>query len=211
MDLCIFNVSKEYLLVLGIFLDTETNGLNPFKHRLLEIAYTLVDLFSGEVFYTFQAVLSIPKEAWDQSDKESLKVNGFTWKEISLGNPPSAVAQEILTTFKQFPIKRGNAVFICQNPSFDRAFFSQLIDTEVQETLLWPYHWLDLASMYWAEAIRCGKEHPDRYPWNTGVSKDKISTARNIPPEEKPHRALNGVNHLMLCYESIVGFPGRGK
>ncbi len=29
--------------MLGIFLDTETNGLNPFVHRVLEIAFKIVE------------------------------------------------------------------------------------------------------------------------------------------------------------------------
>ena len=109
--------------------------------------------------------------------------------------------------FDKHDIKRGEAVFICQNPSFDRIFFSQLIDVDTQEKLLWPYHWLDLASMYWAEAIRKAKGGEEKYPWMTGCSKDKIATALELPKEVKPHRAMNGVNHLLLCYESVVGFP----
>ena len=59
-----------------------------------------------------------------------------------------------MACFARNKIKRGEAVFICQNPYFDRAFFAQLIDPDTQEKNLWPYHWLDLASMFWVEAIR---------------------------------------------------------
>ena len=56
--------------------------------------------------------------------------------------------------------------------------------------------------MYWAMHI-----HKEPFPWETGVSKDKISRAYNLDPEAKPHRAMNGVNHLLLCYEAVVGYP----
>lgn len=194
-------------IVLGIFLDTETNGLNPQKHKLLEIAYKIVDVGQGILLETFESLVFQKEEIWNGSDKESLKINGFTWEEISKGKSPSLISEEILTQFKKWEIKRGSAVFICQNPSFDRAFFSQLIDVEKQESLLWPYHWLDLASMYWAVAIEQGKINPLRYPWETGLSKDLISTTYHLPPEAKPHRAMNGVNHLLLCYQAVVGFP----
>jgi len=118
------------------------------------------------------------------------------------------VAEGIKASFSRNGIKRGNAVFICQNPSFDRIFFSQLIDADVQEKLLWPYHWLDLASMYWADCITKAKSGQSLLPWETGFSKDKIARALRLPPEEKPHRAMNGVDHLLLCYEAVVGFPG---
>ena len=41
----------------------------------------------------------------------------------------------------------------------------------------------------------------------SGLSKDKIAGAFALASEEKPHRARNGVNHLLLCYEAVVGFP----
>lgn len=193
--------------MLGIFLDTETSGLNPQKQRVLEIAYKVLDVFTGEIKAEYQTIVYQPPEEWAKSDPASLKINGFTWEEVSQGKQASLVAQEIIETFKKLDIKRGSAVFICQNPSFDRAFCSQLIDADIQEKLNWPYHWLDLASMYWAEAIRHGKTNPKLYPWETGFSKDKIATAHHLPGESKPHRAMNGVNHLLLCYHAVIGFP----
>ncbi|MBI2743439.1 MAG: 3'-5' exonuclease [Chlamydiales bacterium] len=195
--------------MLGIFLDTETSGLNALKHRLLEIAFKIVDVYSGEVRAQFHSVIYQTPEQWQKSDKESLKINGFTWEEIEKGEKPDLVASKILELLAAHSIKRGEAVFICQNPSFDRAFFSQLIDPDLQEKLLWPYHWLDLASMYWARSMEKGKSNPELFPWKTGVSKDKIAAASSLPGEGKPHRAMKGVEHLLLCYQTVVGFPGR--
>lgn len=195
--------------MLGIFLDTETNGLNPLKHHILEIAFKIVDVLTGEVKAQFQSVIAVTPEEWQKSDPESLKVNGFTWEESQKGVPAGFVAKNIQTLFSQYGIKRGEAVFICQNPSFDRAFFCELINPDLQESLLWPYHWLDLASMYWAKSMETGKSNPERFPWVTGVSKDKIATASSLPGEAKPHRAMQGVEHLLLCYQTVVGFPGK--
>lgn len=195
--------------MLGIFLDTETNGLNPQKHRILEIAFQIVDVFTGDVKESFQSLISLTTDEWKKSDPESLKVNGFQWEETTKGSSPEAAGKKIQEIFTKNGIKRGNAVFICQNPSFDRVFFSQLIDTDFQEKLLWPYHWLDLASMYWAEAMRKGKSGRGNYPWETGYSKDKIAVTYQLPREAQPHRAMNGVKHLLLCYEHVVGFVNR--
>lgn len=192
--------------MLGIFLDTETNGLNAFKHKTLEIALQIVDLTKGDIKDSYESVVIQNEADWKLSDPESLKVNGFTFDEIKKGKPGSLVATEITNLLQRNGVQRGKAVFICQNPSFDRIFFSQLIDPDMQEQLKWPYYWLDLASMYWAESVRRGKENPHRLPWVTGFSKDKIAAAYHLPPEVNPHRAMNGVEHLLLCYKNVVGF-----
>ncbi|MBS0606717.1 MAG: exonuclease domain-containing protein [Parachlamydiales bacterium] len=195
--------------MLGIFLDSETNGLNAMKHRIIEIAFKIIDVRTGELKDQFQSHISASFEEWEKSDPASLQVNGFTWPEVSQAASPKSVGESIIKLFNKHDIKRGEAVFICQNPSFDRIFFSQLIDVDTQEKLLWPYHWLDLASMYWAKAIHKTQLGEGKYPWETGCSKDKIATALSLPKEEKPHRAMNGVNHLLLCYESVVAFPDK--
>jgi DNA polymerase-3 subunit epsilon/oligoribonuclease len=193
--------------MLGIFLDSEASGLNPHKHKILEIAFKVIDVTTGKHHRDFQAVLTLPHEEWKKSDPDSIKVNGFTWEEIARGKKPEAVGEEIKSLFHELQIRRGNAVFICQNPSFDRAYFAQLVDPDTQELLQWPYHWLDLASMYWAKSVAHGEKNPGRFPWKTGFSKDKIAATFELPGESRPHRAMNGVNHLLLCYKTVVGFP----
>lgn len=199
--------------MLGIFLDSETNGLNPRKHKIVEIAFKIIDVDTGDLKDHYESLIFQSEDDWKLSDPESLQVNGFTWEKVKGGQKAEEAGKQVQVCFHRNGIKRGNAVFICQNPSFDRIFFSQLVDTDVQEKLLWPYHWLDLASMYWGEGIRKGQLGLFPFPWETGFSKDKIAKALGLPPEEKPHRAMNGVNHLLLCYESVVGFPNttRGK
>jgi DNA polymerase-3 subunit epsilon/oligoribonuclease len=192
--------------VLGVFLDTETNGLNAFKHRVLEIAFKIVDLKTGELKEAYNTIIHQPEGVWKSSDPASLKVNGFTHEKLLQGKRADIVAAEITNILQRNNIRRGEAVFICQNPSFDRIFFSQLIDPDIQESLNWPYYWLDLASMYWAESIRRGKENPKHFPWVTGFSKDRIAAVYHLPAEAQPHQAKNGVDHLLLCYEKVIGF-----
>lgn len=195
--------------MLGIFLDTEANGLNATRHKILEIAFKIVDVKTGRLCSEFHSPISITFKEWEKSDPNSLQVNGFSWPEISEAPTSKWVAEQILALFKESDIKRGEAVFICQNPSFDRVFFSQLIDPDLQEQLLWPYHWLDLASMYWAKTLCTAQSGQGPFPWDTGCSKDKIAMALNLPKEAKPHRAMNGVDHLILCYSAVVGFPDK--
>jgi DNA polymerase-3 subunit epsilon/oligoribonuclease len=193
--------------MIGIFLDTETNGLNPQKHRVVEIALIFLNLETGDKLASYETLVSISSQEWKRSDSSSLGVNGFTWDEVQKGKNIAIVSQEIISLFSKHQIQRKQAVFICQNPSFDRAFFGQIVDPDTQEKLLWPYHWLDLASMYWTDCMRKGKTNPKDYPWGKSVSKDAIARALHLPPEEKPHRAMNGTRHLIACYEALIGFP----
>ncbi len=193
--------------MLGIFLDTETNGLNPFKHKATEIAFKIVEIETGKLLDSYESIVFQTYEEWQNSDLASLQINGFNWEQVSYGKETSVIAQEIIECLTKHQIERGRAVFICQNPSFDRAFFAQFISADNQEKMLWPYHWLDLASMHWAKALLLKKENPSLpSPWELGLSKDKIAKAYNLSEEKKPHRAMNGVNHLLLCYEAIIGF-----
>lgn len=189
--------------MLGIFLDSETNGLSTQRHRILDIAILLVDLATGEVQETFQSFIAQPLEVWEQSDQNSLAINGLTKNVTDAGKSEQEVAREILALFQKRNIARENSVFICQNPSFDRAFFTQCISTEEQEKRRWPYHWLDLASMYWARLLLEG----GKTPWEVGFTKDKIAKAYSLSAEPTPHRALAGTRHLLACYEKVVGFP----
>ncbi|MDR3623755.1 MAG: hypothetical protein P4L16_01280 [Chlamydiales bacterium] len=192
--------------MLGIFLDLETNGLNPFKHRVLEIALKIIDLYTGKLVGQYDSIVQHPLSTWQASDLISLEVNGFTLEKMNSGKTEDVISKEVTTLFNNCSIKRGGSLYICQNPSFDRIFFDQLISVENQEKFQWPYHWLDLASMYWALHI---KEMPIQQtaPLKDGLSKDEIAKSCNIPPETRPHTAMNGVNHLYSCYKSVVGIP----
>jgi len=191
--------------MIGVFLDTETNGLNPRKHSIFEIAYKMIDLRDGKEIFSFHTVVKHPKEVFDCSDPSSLEINGFTFDEIQKGIEVSEVNRLIVQSFEKHNIVRKKAVFICQNPSFDRAFFSSIIPIIEQEKMQLPYHWLDLASMYWAISIFLKQE--DKFPWKTGISKDQIASSMNLEEEPIPHRAQNGTNHLVQCYEKLVGYP----
>lgn len=193
----------------AIFLDTETTGLDPLSHRLLEIAFKIVDIPSGYEKLTYQAIVKQPFDVWERRDPTSVKVNGFTWEKVQLGKEEAIVRQEIIQIFTDLQIARGSSVYICQNPAFDRSFFAQLIDVYTQEQKHWPYHWLDFASMYWALQVKAYREICEPFPQEMNLSKNTIAQRYQLPIEVSPHSALNGVDHLLLCYRTVVGFDGK--
>lgn len=195
--------------MLGIFLDQETTGLDSYIHKLLEIAIKVVNLENGSLRASYEAIVCQPEEVWNRRDPCAIEINGFQQEELSRGKPESQIATEIIELFTKLNVQRSKAFFICANPSFDRPFFSHLIPAYTQEKLNWPYHWLDLASMYWALQIQKTTELEQPLPEAITLSKDSIATSLSLPAEEKPHRAMQGVDHLLLCYEETVGYPNK--
>lgn len=189
----------------AIFLDIETTGLDPYLQHPIDIALKVVDLASGCCVGEYQSLVTLSKEKWVKHDPVSLEVNGYTWDEISQGKDIDAIKSEIIALFQSLNLQRGQAFFICQNPAFDKAFFIQIIGVYIQESLGWPYHWLDLASMYWAILCKeCAEQHKS-IPENISLSKNAIGRLYGLQEEASPHRAMQGVNHLLACYQAL--FP----
>lgn len=185
--------------MLGIFLDTEANGLDWQIHCMIEISFILLDLKTGAKVDSYSSLIQIEPEQWKRSDPVSLAFTGIKWEDLQKAKSRAEVKKEILAIFKKANISRKNAIFIGQNPSFDRVLLSSLISITEQEALKWPYIWLDLASMFFA------KEATNNNIDSLELSKDKIAKFYNLPPEDRPHRALRGVEHLIACYEVVVG------
>jgi len=192
--------------MLGIFLDQETTGLDSYRHKLLEVACVIMDLHTGEEKGSYESVVFQPESVWNDRDVHAIEVNGFTQGHLIKGKTQEVIGREIQELFTACGIERGKALFICANPSFDRPFFYHLIDCYAQEKLNWPYHWLDLASMYWALEIQKAKRYELELPEKLILSKDTIAQNLSLAKEEKPHRAMQGVKHLLLCYEHLVGW-----
>jgi oligoribonuclease len=79
------------------------------------------------------------------------------------------------------------------------------VDVYTQEKLNWPYHWLDLASMYWVAFFQKKVSLGEPIPQKMSLSKNDIASQYQLPVEDLPHKALNGVNHLLLCYQAVLG------
>lgn len=191
----------------AVFIDTETTGLDASRHRIIDIAAKVIDLADMSCLFSYSTMVMQPKSVMDAADPSSLAVNGFSLAMLhdpkNAAKSEAAVKADLAGLFTRFGIRRKEAFFIGQNPSFDRAFFAQLMSVAEQEAMKLPYHWLDCASMYWAarhmEAARLGKSLTEAI----SVSKDDIAAHYHLPPEAKPHRAQNGVDHAILCYKAI--------
>lgn len=188
----------------AIFLDIETTGLDSKVHRPIDVAFKILDVFTHEIKGSFQSLIHWPEEVWNERDPASIEINGYTWEEVSSGISPEEASLLIIKELNRVPIVRGKTVFICQNPSFDRAFFNLLVPVYTQERLNWPYHWLDFASMYWVKQLQKSIELKEPLPEKMSLSKNSIAQCVGLPPEGTPHRAINGVDHLIQCYFTVL-------
>jgi len=191
----------------AIALDTETTGLNASQNHVIEIALRILDTTSGVIVDSYESVVELSDLEWTQANPDSLRFNGFTKQEmLEKGKPREEIAARISDIFQKHEIRKGSDFFLCQNPTFDRPFFAQLISEEKQQQLGMPYHWLDLASMNFALETK-KIVNREIHPYFIRCGKDAIAQRQGLPPEEMPHRAMNGVDHMLLIYQNIVGFP----
>lgn len=186
----------------AIFLDIETDGLDPDMHQALEVGVSIYDLHTMTCLIEYSSFLRCSERHWAfGSDPRALAINGITFEYVKDAKEASDVCSDLAELFLAHEIDKTNSVFICQNPSFDRGFFPQIMPVETQHELELPYHWLDLASMFWSRIVDTNRDHVMKS--SIPFSKDAIAEYLGIPKEEKPHRAINGVRHLISCYRAL--------
>ena len=193
----------------AVFLDTETDGLDPDVNTALEIAVCIYDLHTMTCIDEYSSFIRCSERQWCFGTSEAHKVNGILWDDVKDAKESSEVCDDLCELFVTHEIDKINSVFICQNPYIDRSFFPQIMSLETQQELELPYHWLDLATMYWMKMLtpKNIKGRTLTYYPAIGVvplSKDAIANALGIHPEKKPHRAMNGVKHLIACYKALL-------
>ena len=123
-----------------VFLDTETTGLNRWKHDIIQIALVIEE--DGEI--TFKNEYKFHPERPDNADPEALKVNGYTEEAWDGAYKWSKEACERLASHIQ------DGVVIGHNVKFDTGFLRELfkrynvkcrfppeIDTRALAKILW--------------------------------------------------------------------------
>lgn len=181
--------------MIAVFIDVETTGLDIYRDRLLEIGLIVVDLTQNKVVNTYEALILGPGPLEVTSGHH---INQITTDEmIDRGKTEEQVAYEIEAILVEHAVFMHHGFFICQNPVFDYTFTRPLFGYMRTSIRAWPYHWLDLASMFWIK-LGCFSEYPVK------LSKNNIARRLNLDSEAEPHRALYGALHLLECYNELV-------
>jgi DNA polymerase III epsilon subunit-like protein len=131
-----------------VFVDTETTGLDPRTHELLEIAFIRVsqDWQSGES-PKFTVLEEWSRKVFPENlktaDPMSLRVNGYTlhgWKD----------AVNIADALKEFSEKTAGAIMVAHNVAFDAGFLDTYFSKFGIRNKM-HYHRLDTVSMAYAK------------------------------------------------------------
>ncbi len=162
-----------------IVTDTETTGLNPLVHDLIEIGAIYVNQETMEEEDRFEAKIKIQHP--EMADEKALQVNGYT-REMW------ASAKELPTVVRDFNEWAAEGIMVAQNVAFDYTFCMEAFRRcKVLSKL--DYHSIDLPSIVWFL-------YPDRK--HTGLR--SVAIDLGIPPEPKIHRAVNGAE---TCYRIL--------
>lgn len=179
--------------------DVETTGLDPtrvvssslkgrysgeyrlrFWHEIIEIGLVLVDQ-SMNVIDKWE--VKVRPERIDLASPEALAINGYkpeNWKE----------AVGLDRAMRIYAEKTKGAIFCAHNMIFNWSFL-KAASSATGVDLEMDYHRLDLQTMAWILLRHHGLQR-------TGL--DAVAECFRLPPETKPHNALNGA---MLGYEVL--------
>lgn len=128
------------------FIDTETTGLNPFFHEVIEIGCVIAEpkpsLF-GVIEYVETAALDIrivPQHI-ERAEPAALRVNGYNDRDWSDALPPKDALARLAATV-------NGAMFIAQNVTFDWTFLSAMAErAQFPFDRVFGYRKLDLISL----------------------------------------------------------------
>jgi DNA polymerase III subunit epsilon len=155
-----------------LFVDTETTGLDPTKHELLEVAAIRCSPDGKTIIKTYEAKLK-PLHL-ETAEPKALQVNNYKpeeWTDEKCTKP-----ELVVDALQQMA---GNTVLVGQNVSFDEGFLSPLF-TRLGMKPPWGYHKVDTVALAWP--LFCYTEMP-------GLSLEKLCTFLGVTDMPK-HRAL---------------------
>jgi DNA polymerase III epsilon subunit-like protein len=167
-----------------VFLDTETTGLDPRRHELLEVGMIIRTDNQIGSDKTVHFSLNIDPT---RADTKALEVNRYWDRVDELANiqVSESFAENALMLWLQ------GAVIIGNNPQFDLRF----IEAFLRETP-WHYHPVDLKALV---AGRLGLGEP---PWSTS----DIAEQAQVPIPENAHSALVDARWNRDLYDAVMNY-----
>lgn len=128
-----------------LFLDTETGGLNPFKHSLLQVG--LAAYKNGMVIDTLEFTLAHDKYIVTE---QAMKVNGLDLKKVKEDglSPKEAIAKVI--EFVGVNFGKEKPILVGHNPSIDKYMLRQLFESmnfEMDDYM--SHRMIDTMSLIW--------------------------------------------------------------
>lgn len=190
-----------------VFVDTETTGLNPMLHEVVEFAGIKRDC-QGNIkarlglLLRAQYVTAPPPwahalpgfnlEAWSQGIQAAFRVTGFTVEGVSNEHrmPPKQAATMIVEFLK-------NCTIIGQNVAFDMGFLKSLLEREGIDPSVLPYQTVDTITLAYEHLIPKGIN-------SLSLTKPGgVCEFLNIPIVGA-HSAMGDAEMTMLVYDKLT-------
>ena len=114
------------------FIDTETTGLDLFRHEVIDIAMLQVSKVGNDYTEISRFESKVNPKKLNEASEVALKINGFTkkkWKDA----PQAGSILSIIRTYIQ-----SSSIVAGQNLVFDYRFINKMFDSEDIEKPNWP-------------------------------------------------------------------------
>lgn len=169
-----------------IFVDVETTGLNTELHDIISIGAVLL----ADQTTTYAKDFSIWPSDVDAVSPQALAINGRS-SESLVDSDLDCIGADALQPFVAW-VKRQyrRPILAGWNVHFDARFLKKYLNP-----FPFGYMYLDVAALAIAR-------------YQKVQSADKISSELGIPPEAKPHIALNGARHAVSIYNALTAKEG---
>lgn len=178
-----------------IIVDIETTGLDPKKHGIIDIA--AMDFNNPKNFFSMQCKLKEGKEI----DSYALKINGYTEQDIRNENLPTT--KEVIEKFLEWASQIEDITIAGQNVDFDIDFLKENCK---EENIKWVlgHRKVDQHSIAYVLATKLGMKIPLNDKRSSNFNSDVIMEFVGIPPEVRPHKAINGVTWEAEAFSRMI-------
>jgi DNA polymerase III epsilon subunit-like protein len=165
-----------------IALDVETSGLDPERYSILSIGAIDTDEPTNRFYGECQI--------WEGAhvSSEALAINGYS-RESAIDSNKKTEA-EFISEFVAWATRAKDTTIVGQNSSFDRDFV-QSACRRAGIGFPFAHRTIDIHTLVWFHMIEHGVT-PPMYKGHSGINLTAALEYCGLPPEEKPHNALNG-------------------
>lgn len=165
-----------------LWIDTETTGLDPLKHEVIDIAVIRTDIH-GTVMGSFNSKVA-PKHI-ETAEKQALQVNKYNEKDWKDAPNWTDVQTYIVGKFGYEPYVAAG-----WNIQFDLQFIRFPLNARRMKI---GYHGLDLMGIGWLEIKHINKPHLI-----------DLCTELNVQLKDE-HTAYGDIFACVKCYQKLVG------